>query len=246
MAPKDFAEVPGPAPQRSGGMNWRGMLVVAAGLLVVAGGFVAGYSLGEKRGRMLAEHAGKQRLLDEIRKQKEELARLKRQGARDAAEDRTTEVGELTFYNDLPKQAVTPAPLSEAGAPAASPAANGARRKSAEPDVGEIIKHHLAHSGAGGQTSSRNAAVRSAGPAAGGDWRVQVGSYQRREDAEALASKTRGQGFPAMVEQTMVPGLGMWFRVYVGPFAARSEARRAQAKVREVMHISGIVLRVRK
>ncbi len=245
MAPKDFAEVAGPAPQRSGGINWRAMLVVAAGLLVVAGGFVAGYSLGVKRGRMLAEHADKQRLLDEIRKQKEELARIKQQSSKAKVEDHSTEVGELTFYNDLPKQAVTPAPLSEASAPPTRSGATAARRKGADSDVGDIIQHHLAHSGAGRQTSS-NAAAHAARPAAGGDWRVQVGSYQRREDAEALAGKTRGQGFPVMVEQTNVPGLGMWFRVYVGPFAARSEAERAQVKVRKVMHISGLVLHARK
>ena len=249
MAARDFAEVSGPAPQGGGGMNWRAMFVVVAGLAVVGGAFVVGYSLGEKRGRMLAEHAGKQRLLDEIARQKKELAKLKKNAAKKGGKPGQTEVGELTFYNDLPRQAVTPAPLSgteEAAAsgghrkPSSAPAAKqSAKRAEGEPDVGRIIQQTMKE-----EPPRAHAPAPSA--ARDGDWRVQVGSYQRREDAEALASRARGKGFPATVEQTMVPNLGMWFRVYVGPYASREAARAAQARVRDAMHISGLLLRGRK
>ncbi len=253
MAARDFAEVSGPAPQGGGGMNWRAMFVVVAGLAVVGGAFVVGYSLGEKRGRMLAEHAGKQRLLDEIARQKKELAKLKKNAAKKGGKPGQTEVGELTFYNDLPRQAVTPAPLSgteEAAAagghrkPSSARVAEHSAKPSAghaggEPDVGRIIQQTMKE-----EPPRAHAPAPSA--ARDGDWRVQVGSYQRREDAEALASRARGQGFPATVEQTMVPNLGMWFRVYVGPYASREAARAAQARVRDAMHISGLLLRGRK
>ncbi len=241
MAARDFAEVPGPAPQRGGGVNWRVIVVVAGGLAVVAGGFVAGYSLGERRGRMLAEHAGKQRLLDEIARQKKELARLKK-STKAAAANRpgatpAGELGELTFYNDLPRQPVAPAPLPEAEQP---PVGRVSAPDAGHADVGHIIRQAMR------QPAARPADQGAPARGAVGRWRVQVGSYQRREDAEALASRARGKGFPATVEQAMVPGLGLWFRVYVGPYAGRDAALAAQARVRKTMRISGLLLRVRE
>jgi cell division septation protein DedD len=76
-----------------------------------------------------------------------------------------------------------------------------------------------------------------------GKFRVQVGSYQRRSDAEELAARFRQAGIPSRVEETQVPELGAWFRVYLGPYTSRAEAEATIKVVQQRMHITGLLLR---
>jgi cell division septation protein DedD len=220
MARKDFAEVQAPQPVDHGMGNMQSIFVVAGMLIVVGVSFVGGFMLGEKQGKAKAEYAGKQHLLEQIDKQRRELDVLKKTAGnkkRDPGKA-STQVGELTFYNTLPNQKVAPAPLDTSR--------NETNHKN---KVMDVIRHELAQRGTQ--------------PVSVGTFRLQVGSYQRRNRAEALKVRLEQKGFPAFVQQTIVPELGLWFRVYTGPYPDRRVAEQARLQVQAKMHITGLLLR---
>jgi len=220
MARKDFAEVQAPQLDARGAGNMRSILVVAGMLIVVGTSFIGGFMLGEKQGKAKAEYAGKQHLLDEIKKQRHELDTLKKtaENQKRNPDKAKTQVGDLTFYNTLPNQKVAPAPL---GTPQS--------KTSHKNKVTDIIRHELAHQGA--QSGST------------GTFKLQLGSYQHREDAENLKALLKKNGFQGVIEKTMVPELGAWFRVYTGPYPNSRMAEQVRTQVQAKMHITGLLLR---
>lgn len=220
MARKDFAKVQAPHSADHGMKNVQSTFVVVGMLIIVGLSFAGGVMLGEKQGMEKAKYAGKQHLLQRIEKQRHEIDTLKKtdEGQDHQVAREKTQVGDLTFYNTLPNQKVAPAPL---GTPQNS--------MGHERAVADIIQNELAHRG----TQS----------ASGGMIKLQVGSYQRKADAENLKIRLKQQGFQAVVEQTTVPGLGSWFRVYTGPYANSRMAEQARLQVQTEMHITGLLLR---
>jgi cell division septation protein DedD len=65
-----------------------------------------------------------------------------------------------------------------------------------------------------------------------GPWFVQILATQKAELADEMTKKLRADGFRADV--TPVPGKPGWFRVRVGPFADRSKADAAAARIQKV------------
>lgn len=54
---------------------------------------------------------------------------------------------------------------------------------------------------------------------------IQVGSFQDRESAERLALELESLGYDAYVEKAVIPHRGVWYRVRVGNFATKEEAK---------------------
>ncbi len=219
MARKDFAKVQAPGSVGYDMRNMRSTFVIAGMLAIVGISFIGGVMLGEKQGMEKAKYAGKQRLLQRIKKQSHELDTLKRtdEGQKHQLAQTETQVGDLTFYNTLPNQKVAPVPLNTSQN---SPGHEGA--------VADVIRRELVRRG-----------MR---PASGGAFKLQVGSYHRKADADNLKTRFKQQGFQAVVEQTTVPGMGLWFRVYTGPYANRRMAGQARLRVQTTMHITGLLL----
>lgn len=209
------------------------MLLVVGILLVVAGSFAGGFWLGKGHPAQQAGSISKEardQLLAEIQKQQQELTALKAKFKKQQGEKApaaSDQVGDLTFYNSLPKQAVTPAPMAR------SPTASNKQFSKGKGDtgasMGEAIQQEL-------NASTNSASER-------GNFRVQVGSYQKRSDADELAARFRQAGIPSRVEETQVPELGAWYRVYLGPYASRAEADAVIKSVQQRMHITGLLLR---
>ncbi len=208
-----------PGAEGHGMRNMRSIFVVAGMLAVVGLSFIGGIVLGEKQGMEKAEYAGKKRLLQRIETQRHELDILKKKdgGQKHRLARMETQVGDLTFYNTLPNQKVAPAPL-------------GTSQNSLghEGVAADIIRHGPAH--------------RRTQPVPGGAFRLQVGSYHRKADADNLKKQFKQQGLRAVVEKTVVPGMGLWFRVYTGPYANRRMAGQARLRVQTTMHITGLLL----
>ncbi|MDY6855365.1 MAG: SPOR domain-containing protein [Thermodesulfobacteriota bacterium] len=57
---------------------------------------------------------------------------------------------------------------------------------------------------------------------------IQVGSFQRIEQAKKLAEKLDRKGYPAYIVSTNIPMQGMWHRVRVGHFETMNEAKRSR------------------
>lgn len=55
---------------------------------------------------------------------------------------------------------------------------------------------------------------------------LQVGSYQQMAEANAAVQKWRSKGYPAYMMIADIPDRGRWYRVRLGGFANRSEARK--------------------
>ena len=75
-----------------------------------------------------------------------------------------------------------------------------------------------------------------------GRYVLQVVSYETREEAEAFAKTLRTRGHKAYVMQAEVPERGRFFRVRVGPFNHRQEARGYQDRFEESEHMRTILV----
>ena len=73
--------------------------------------------------------------------------------------------------------------------------------------------------------ASPNPAVTHSGP-----WAVQVGSFSARANAERLSDWCREQGFGAQV-LALPEGEQALYRVRVGPYESRGDARSAMAEL---------------
>ncbi|MDN5848649.1 MAG: SPOR domain-containing protein [Nitrococcus sp.] len=83
--------------------------------------------------------------------------------------------------------------------------------------------------------------IASAGAKATSAWAVQVGSFQKRDNALALRQKLGEGGFNTYIEQAQYQHKPL-FRVRVGPVASRGEAERLTARLHEEHGIEGLVV----
>lgn len=211
------------------------MLAVAL-LIIVAGSFVGGYKFGYQAGEQGAQSESKARLVARLEEQGRELERLREEAEKRLPDVSTTQVGELTFYNELPKQSVEPSPLSESEASndVVNPVA-----KASEPEalLQQIIEAELKQSPVAVQPSSQQVAVDTA------PFYVQAASFRKEADARVFAGKLQTAAIKASVERAELLNLGTRYRVFVGPFASREAAAEANVTLKSKMNISGLVVR---
>lgn len=252
MADRDFARlqatVKPDAARASGISGLRTALLVLGILAVVIMGFVGGYWLGSRQGQESAVVAAKARLEAQLQAQQKELQALRKQANKAAAAGEgspTTDVGELTFYTDLPKQSVKPQPLSQPVSPAgkassssvpASPPPSTSPSSPSAAGKGDmmqsIIRRELARKPVG-----------SASPAKGASYYVQVASFRDVAEAAAMQRKLQNIGLASEIRSTDIPGRGTWHRLQVGPYASRDAADAVRIDLGKKMHLKGIVIR---
>ena len=63
---------------------------------------------------------------------------------------------------------------------------------------------------------------------------VQAAAVKKMEDADQLVTKLKKKGYPAYRAIGKVPEKGIWFRVRVGKYQSRSEAKKTQQKLRKL------------
>lgn len=256
MADRDFAQLQAtvkPAGSASVMSGLKVVLLVVGIFSVVIMGFVGGYWLGSHQGRESAVVAAKARLQAQLDAQKKELDALRQQAQKNAAKTPgntppTMEVGDLTFYTDLPKQSVNPQPLSQpvtptdtappaaqpqpapssqpAVSPSSSPATNGSDKM-----VASIIQREL----------DRKPLATNPGGAA--SFYVQVASFRDTNESATTRQKLQAAGFASRIQKADVPGRGTWYRLQVGPYASRDAASAAQTDLAKRLHMQGIVVR---
>ena len=235
MANRDFAkEGVASAPPRA--KRRTGLVIVLLFVLfALAVSFGGGFWMGMqymRREAALAETKGRNdetaKLKARLEMMEADLRRYEQEArAREAAlKSASSAVGDLTFYKDLPAQQVAPKPLARPVGhkeQATSPAA-------VRSDVASIIRQEMAAKPGG-----------KAVPA--GHYRLQVGSFQRHGDAEELKEQLAGLQLTATIEQNVVPGLGLWYRVFLGPYTSPEAAEPDKALVQSRLHITGLVIK---
>lgn len=243
MADRDFAnESVGDTPPRA--KRRVGVIIVLLFMLfALAGSFGGGFWMGMQyvNKEIANTNAGKPG--DDTVKLKAKLEMLEvelrhyEQEAKEreaALKSATAAVGDLTFYKDLPEQAVAPKPLAPPSQPNAKPnkKPNAKKPSTSKPktDVSAIIRQEMA-------------AKPGSKARADGNYLMQVGSFQRRPDAEELKQQLAGLKLRSSIEPSMVPGLGLWYRVHLGPYASRKDAEADKARVQSGLHITGLIIK---
>jgi cell division septation protein DedD len=247
MPGQDFAQLDSPSTQpRPEGGRMRSTLSAIAVVIIAGLSFVVGYWLGHDStinvpgagiGSAMMSYADQDRLneqADKISEQEarlDELEKLLAHWKKKAAQSGRAKVGELHFYTDLPKQSVTPAPVS--GAPKAakksrvSHAASKKKRKASAPAANRL------------EVETRIADANHPS----GAYRIQLGSFRTMNDASALEHLLRRSGYPSYVQAVTLVNKGQWFRVFAGPYASRSKANEAKKMIYDRLRLNGILKR---
>lgn len=63
-----------------------------------------------------------------------------------------------------------------------------------------------------------------------GGYQLQASSFRSETEAQAFAKALRQRGHRAHVERAEIPNRGTWYRVRIGPFRSRAEARAYRAE----------------
>ena len=81
-------------------------------------------------------------------------------------------------------------------------------------------------------TKEKVAAVKKTA-AAGPVYTIQAASVKVAKDADQLIEKLKKSGYPAYRAIGKVPGKGIWFRVRIGEYNSKIEARRTLDKLKK-------------
>lgn len=77
-----------------------------------------------------------------------------------------------------------------------------------------------------------------------GAFTVQVGALPSRSEADAVVSKLRSKGLSPYVVEADVPGKGTFYRVRLGKFRSREDAKRYLEDLQRETSVSGFVAQV--
>ena len=236
---RDFVKLE--APSRAKKKKEGGSIVVVLSIAVIAGlCFAAGFWLGGSQSSQPAAVGVSQSDLNKTRAELEakgaetEVLQAKIETLQDQVEawkakagaGAHTKVGELKFYQELPKQSVTPSSV-----PDSKPATARAMDQSLEVEHPQQLPTAADGAIIDGATSDQIT------------YRVQLGSFRTRDDAVSLQLKLTKAGFTAFVHSVNLPDRGQWFRVYAGPYANKDLAKDAVRNIQEKMKIRGMLVR---
>ena len=163
----------------------------------------------------------------------------------------------LTFYDSLPKggqaplgsginlrPARVPAPLATAPAPAES------AKPSAAAAVPVVATSMPAKTDVPAPPPAKAAApvakaaapvAKAAAPAAAGGYLVQAAAFRGNEDAKRLQAKLARKGYAAFTEEVQLGAKGVWYRVYVGPFATTGAADAVVSRLKAEERLTALV-----
>lgn len=251
MVDRDFAQIKAPMPEGGRPMGqMRVLLLTLLALIVVAGGFAAGFFTGQKIGVEKATSESEARLVAQLKQQQEELAKLRAEAKNRQPEVSTTQVGELTFYNELPRQSVEPEPL-QAEISAGGQSAVSSREPETEKPLAtstslqQVIEQELQ---LGADRKSSDVSEASAGNSvktvtSAGEYYLQVASFQKQTDAEKFMPKLNQAGLSGVIRRVELSGLGTWYRVYAGPFSSKQASEEAKRTVKSRLNITGLIIK---
>lgn len=130
---------------------------------------------------------------------------------------------EITFYDTLAKAPSTPSKASAEQPKETKPVKKAETVKEVKQNVEAVREKQSSLDGgaAKGQDPTEGKAVRQ------GSWTIQVNAFPVERDAQGLTQKLKKKGYDAYVVSADIQGR-TWYRVRVGNFATRQEARPMQ------------------
>lgn len=206
-------------------------LIVILALMFAIVCFAGGFFMGEKYGLETNKGNKQEELIITLQAQQKELDSYKKEAEKwRQKEASTSQVGELTFYNELPKQSIMPEPLSGAAShkkpkhAKAHPVIEEAsdNLEATEQKLNEIIEKEMS-------TSTRK-------------FRIQLASFKQRSDSENLVGQLKAVGVDASIDQVNLANIGIRYRVNTLPFDQHHRALSAKKLVKDKFHITGIII----
>jgi len=232
MADKDFAQRDKPQFEAENNISLfrsKSILIAILALMFAIISFATGFFMGEKLALETNKGNKHQALLETLQNQKEELAGLKEEAEKwRQKEADTSQVGELTFYNELPKQSIIPEPLHGKSATKNAPKNNFTIPDNVddiaatETKLNAIIEREMS-------TSTRK-------------FRIQLASFVKRSDSENLALQLKKVGVATTIQRVSLVDLGVRYRVNTTPFEDHQHAVRAKKLVKDKFGITGIII----
>lgn len=269
-ADRDFAQLQTTArpPKGVGVPRLRVGLLVLAIVAIVIAGFVGGFEMGRRQGHETAQNEARKELVAQIQAQQKELQLLRQQQSEDQAKAKAEanalpsgDVGDLTFYADLPKQPVKPEPLSQpvskptmAAAPApqsapqsvsqpdkkpaaAAPASPAAKAAPSQPAAAAPQGSQMVHA-----VIQRELAGQAPAPAAKGAYYVQVASFRDTQEAGRVQHRLTAIGLDSRLKRAAIPGRGVWYRLQAGPYASRHDAEAVRVDIAQKLHMKALLV----
>jgi cell division septation protein DedD len=83
--------------------------------------------------------------------------------------------------------------------------------------------------------------AKAAAPAAAGGYLVQAAAFRGNKDAKRLQAKLARKGYAAFTEEVQLGAKGVWYRVYVGPFATTAAADAVVSRLKAEERLTALV-----
>jgi len=237
MAKRDFAHVQAQVKKGDGKEKMSAAMIAISLIFTAVLAFFGGYMAGDRQNSTIVLQNEKAALQTDLIEQEKRIVELEKRLAaslergKPAAKKAATErVGDLTFYSELPRQKVMPSPLGDTG-----PAAKQSKGAEALEMRAAITRAGIASVEQKTADDEHDNAMTS--------YRLQVGSFIRRSDAEGLMNRMALAGVEAKISEAQVAGVGTRYRVYTGPHVGLANAEGAKSLVREKLNITGLLLR---
>jgi cell division septation protein DedD len=74
-----------------------------------------------------------------------------------------------------------------------------------------------------------------------GSYLVQAAAFRRSEDARGLQAKLARKGYSVFTEEANLGAKGVWYRVYVGPYASAGAADAVVTRLKAEEKLAGLV-----
>ncbi|MBI4525103.1 MAG: SPOR domain-containing protein [Deltaproteobacteria bacterium] len=204
-----------------------------AQLFLLAAGFTAASAVVFCLGIFIGQKIEEGKLI----KKDEPLVKIPVEPQEGASKGLASKKEEITFYDALTKGSSRPQPPVEPRV-----AANPAQKES-----NPVVKapQPLSKGEAENKPAARQEKPVSAeAPAAEAQWKVQVNAYPNETDANNLAKKLTEKGYAAYVVSTNFKGK-TWYRVRVGQFATREEAKQLQETLHRKENLTNAIILTR-
>ncbi len=242
MAKQDFAQVQSTIQPESGSDS--GAMLNAVGIVIIAAlCFGGGYWLGSANGQQAGNHADvdavEAKLAIQVAENKVLLAKTEalqdsvEQWKQKAQQDAHSKVGDLSFYKELPKQSVTPAPMPD------MPVATVAPKVVTKPvpvQRSEVVKAvKVLPSGSHTSVIAKQSVH--------DIYRIQLASFRTQSDAMRVQQQLSQAGFPALIYKVDLGSKGLWYRIYAGPYHSKSAAEADQKKIGKKIKLKGFLIR---
>jgi len=238
MADKDFAHIESAHFEKDSGLSSssKGMVITLLATVFAIICFGTGFYMGEQHGLETNEGKKQIALIEKLQHQKQELEALKEDAQKwQEQEASTSQVGELTFYNELPDQSINPEPLD-----------NQPRIKDNSVFLdkleAELLKNKDKDKAIEVNNQSLEDIIQAQLQNTSRSFKIQIASFKEESEAQRFLPKLQALGIPAEIQRAEVSGRGIYYRVYTRSYQKEQDAIQVKSLIKQKLNIDGLMI----